>query len=99
MSVIVSDAGNFGPFKTIVLIDDYLLADDINKYFLSVIGNYTVNEDDNLAPQVARANIAARSANHSEGKTNRPPAADVVRTGTMRARWMSLLGLAPKQSG
>jgi hypothetical protein len=49
MSVIIRKNGNIGPFKTIEKMADKLRCDGVD-YFFTVIGDYTISEDDSLAP-------------------------------------------------
>ncbi len=49
MSVVITSSGNFGPFKKIVAMGDRLSCDGTDLPF-SVIGAYTISEDDGLAP-------------------------------------------------
>jgi hypothetical protein len=49
MSVIIKQGGNLGPFKTIEVLSDRLTCDGVDYPFV-VIGDYTISEDDSLAP-------------------------------------------------
>lgn len=50
MSVVITASGNFGPYKTIEVLADRLRCDGTDLPF-SVIGEYSISEDDGLAPQ------------------------------------------------
>lgn len=60
MSVVITASGNHGPFKTIEVLDDRLRCDDTDLPF-SVIGEYEISEDDDLAP-VPYVDLAALKA-------------------------------------
>jgi len=49
MSVIIRDAGNIGPFKSIVTMDDRLVCDGTD-YPFAVLGSYSISSDDSQAP-------------------------------------------------
>jgi hypothetical protein len=49
MTVIVRAAGNIGPFKSVVDDDDKLVCDGVH-FPKIVLGEYTLTEDDGLAP-------------------------------------------------
>ncbi len=49
MSVIITPNGNIGPFKHIEILPDRLRCDGAD-YPFNVIGQYSISEDDNLAP-------------------------------------------------
>ena len=49
MSVIIRASGNIGPFKVIETLSDRLRCDGV-EYPFSVIGSYTISNDDGLAP-------------------------------------------------
>lgn len=49
MSVLILSSGNIGPFKSIEVKEDRLTCDGTD-YPFTVIGNYTISEDDSLAP-------------------------------------------------
>ena len=49
MSVVITTSGNFGPFKSITELADRLRCDDVELPF-TVIGSYTISDDDSLAP-------------------------------------------------
>ncbi len=49
MSVLILSTGNIGPFKVIETLDDRLRCDG-GDYPFTVIGSYSISEDDSLAP-------------------------------------------------
>jgi hypothetical protein len=49
MSVLILSSGNLGPFKSIETLDDRLRCDNTD-YPFTVIGDYTISDDDSLAP-------------------------------------------------
>ena len=50
MSVIIRAGGNIGPFSAIETLEDRLRCDGAD-YPFSVLGEYTISEDDSLAPE------------------------------------------------
>ena len=50
MSVIVFKDVVIGPFKSIEVLSDRLRCDGVTDYPFTVIGNYTISEDDTLIP-------------------------------------------------
>lgn len=49
MSVIIRSSGNIGPFKSVETLSDRLRCDGVD-YPLTVLGSYSISEDDGLAP-------------------------------------------------
>lgn len=49
MSVIITSQANIGPFKAIETLADRLRCDGVD-YPFSVLGQYSISEDDSLAP-------------------------------------------------
>jgi hypothetical protein len=49
MSVLIRSSGNIGPFKVIETLADRLRCDGTD-YPFTVIGDYTISDDDSLAP-------------------------------------------------
>jgi hypothetical protein len=49
MSVIVRPSGNLGPFETVFILSDRLQCDGIDFPF-TVLGEYTISDDNSLAP-------------------------------------------------
>ena len=49
MSVLILSSGNLGPFKSIETLADRLRCDGTD-YPFTVIGDYTISDDDSLAP-------------------------------------------------
>ena len=64
--VIIRAAGNIGPFRSIETLADRLRCDGVD-YPFSVIGDYTLSDDDSLAPVVVEpvvvpASVSMKSA-------------------------------------
>lgn len=64
MSIVITASGNLGPFKNIDVLEDCLMCDSVC-YPFSVIGTYSVSEDDSLAQpilvDVSNIGVEARS--------------------------------------
>lgn len=68
MSVVITPARTYGPFKSIVVATDRLHCDGLDLLF-NVIGSYTVSADDSLAPRIIVPIVIPQVINMVDART------------------------------
>ena len=103
MSVVITSASNIGPFKTIETFADRLRCDGVD-YPFSVIGEYSISEDDSLAPALvidtSGMEVEARSErNRLLSETDWTQVADAPVNKAAWATYRQALRDIPQQAG